>query len=179
MISRRYAAALLASATEKGKQAKVKEDLEGFVALINSSEDLQRALKSKIIAKGELANAVSEILAKANADEVSKNFAKVVVENGRGAFFGNIIAAYKEQFLEAEGEVTAVVTTAVPLSSNHAAEIANALKKTSEKKIHIEERVDPKILGGVVIRLGSKMIDNSVAGKLEKLKIAQKKTLVG
>lgn len=179
LTSKRYASALLSIAAESGKQGKIKEDLENFSALLNFSEELRRAIRSKIIARSELAAAITEILEKNKADEVTKKFAEVVVTNGRAVLFQNIISAYKDLYLELEGEVTAVVTSAIPLTQSHVQAISSTLKKVSDMKINIEEKIDQKILGGVVIRLGSKMIDNSVAGKLEKLKLLQKKTLVG
>lgn len=170
----RYALALLELADDKKKLDTVAEDLRGLKALIDDSEELRRLLRNPLFGRDQQAKAVSAILDKAGVDDVTRNFCLVVTKNGRLFALPEMIEGYLQELARRRGEVTAVVTSAGELSDQQRLQLEKALKTSVGGKVNIESRVDPAIIGGMVVRVGSRMIDNSLRSKLNRLQHAMK-----
>jgi F-type H+-transporting ATPase subunit delta len=140
--------------------------------MILSSADFQKALNSPLFDKKSLAAAVSAIADKAKLQGVTKNFLNVLVANGRLAALPSIIKAFAKNLSEKRGNVTVDVTVAQDLSAKQKKDLEDALAKGLGQKVAVRLKVEPSILGGMIVTVGSKMIDDSVARKLERLRIS-------
>jgi F-type H+-transporting ATPase subunit delta len=174
-IARPYASALFDLAQGEGKLAEVEQGLVAISRLAGESADFERFLRSPVIAADDKAVAVDAILAKAgNINPLVANFVKVVARNGRLFALTNIITVFRELAATARGEVTAEVTSAEPLTRDQVAKLAETLKQKIGKTVTLNEHVDPALIGGLVVKVGSRMIDSSLRTKLDAMKIAMK-----
>ena len=173
-IAQPYAAALYDLAEEQGHVAAVEADLVAIDKLVNDSADFSRFLRSPVITGDDKAVAMSAILGRANAGTVVANFIKVVARNGRLFALPTIIASFRALAAKARGEVVADVTSAVPLNSAEIASLSDTLKAKIGKTVTLQEHVDPSLIGGLIVKVGSQMIDSSLKTKLTAMKIAMK-----
>ena len=174
-IARPYANALFELAQGEGNVPAVEEGLVAVSRLASESPDFARFLRSPVIAADEKAQAVGAILAKAgNVHPLVANFIKVIARNGRLFALTSIISVFRELAAKARGEVTAEVTSAEPLSKDQLQKLAETLKAKIGKTVTLNEHVDPAIIGGLVVKVGSRMIDSSLRTKLDAMKIAMK-----
>lgn len=173
-LAGRYAGALLELAEEKKQLDAVAADLRGLQGLIRESEDLRRLLRSPLLGRDRQAQALEAILQKAGVSDTTRRFALVVAHNGRLFALAEMIEAYLEELARRRGEVTAQVTAAQELSDTQHRNLEQALRKTVGGKVNIDLRVDPALIGGLVVRVGSRMIDNSLSSKLHRLEHAMK-----
>lgn len=173
-LAHRYAVALFDLAQEKKALAAVEKDMENLAELWNGSQPLQTAACNPALPKTATSGAFSEILKKTKAHALTKRFVEVLGENRRLALLPVIIASFQNVLKAERGEVAALVTSAVKLSAAHIKKLSLELHKATGKKILIEEKQDPALLGGLQIRIGSRLLDDSLAGKLERLKLKQK-----
>ena len=150
--------------------AKVTKDFESLGKALADSKDLQKVINSPILGAEQQIVALEEVGKKAKFNKVTINFLKVVASNGRLDVLPEIIKAFKAKIAEAEGEVTALVTSAAPLAAAKLKEIQSELSAKTKKKVIIAENVDPSLLGGLVVKIGSKMYDFSVKSQLNKIK---------
>lgn len=170
----RYASALFELASEVGQVDKVSTELDRFKALIDASEDLARLVKSPVFSADDQVKAVGAVLKKARIDGLAGNMIKVVAANRRLFAVESVIAGYKALVAASRGEVTAEVTVAEPLSAKNEKALAEALKSTLGKQPKMDIKVDPAILGGLIVKVGSRMIDTSLRTKLNSIKSAMK-----
>jgi F-type H+-transporting ATPase subunit delta len=170
----RYAAALFDLATEERAVAAVETDLVTFQALLDMSPDLKAMVKSPVISRDEQAKALAAVLAKAGIGGTTANFLKLIARNGRLFAASDMIKAYKALAARARGEVGAEVTSAQPLDEAQIAELKATLKAAVGKDVQLSTRVDPSLLGGLVVKIGSRMIDSSLRTKLAGLRVALK-----
>lgn len=173
-LSGRYALALLELADEQKELDGVAEDLRGLKGLIADSEDLQRVLQSPLYSRDQQAKAISEILGKAGVSELTRRFVLVVTENRRLFALSGMIDAYLAELSRRRGEVTAEVVAARALSDQQQQALAEALRSAAGSKVQISTKVDPGLIGGLVVRVGSRMIDGSLRTKLQRLQLAMK-----
>ena len=173
-IAHPYATALFELAHEQGQLDAVESDLVAIGALASESPDFARFLRSPVIAGEDKATAMDAILARANAGPIVTHFLKVVARNGRLFALPTIIAAYRALAAKARGEVSAEVTSAAPLSPEQVANLADTLKQKIGKTVTLQEHVDPTLIGGLIVKVGSRMIDSSLKTKLTAMKIAMK-----
>ena len=173
-VAERYAASLFELAQEQGNIEDVQASLNGFQSMINDSEDLQRLIKSPVFSADDQLNAISAILDKAGMTGLAGNFIKVAASNRRLFAVPGMIRAYGEIAARHRGEVVAEVTSAQPLTSEQEQELKEALKGVTGKEVSIHATVDPSILGGLIVRLGSRQIDTSLRTKLSTLKLSLK-----
>ncbi len=173
-LAGRYAAALLDLAEEKKALDAVAEDLRGLKVLLDSSDDLLRLTRSPLYGREEKAAAMAAILDKAKAQEITKNFVQVVARNRRLFALREMIDAYLAELARRRGEVTAKVTSAQALSDTQKDKLVQSLKDAIGGKVQVDVTVDPTLLGGLVVKVGSRMIDGSLKTKLQKLKVAMK-----
>ncbi len=170
----RYALALFELASESQSIDAVEQSLDSFQAMINGSEDLQRLVKSPVFSADDQLKAVTALVAKAGIDGIAANLLKVVAANRRLFSISAIIRDFKTLSARARGEVTAQVTVAEALSGAQESALVAALKEVLGKEPKIAVKVDPAILGGLIVKVGSKMVDSSLKTKLNSIKTAMK-----
>jgi F-type H+-transporting ATPase subunit delta len=170
----RYATALFELALESNAVDAVKADLVGFDALVDESADLRRLVRSPVFAADAQGKALGAVLDKAGIGGLTAQFLKVITANRRLFAVRDMIKAYRGLVARHKGEVTAQVTVAEALSDPHRAAITDALKSVTGKDVGLDVKVDPAIIGGLVVKLGSRMVDGSLRTKLNSIKHAMK-----
>jgi F-type H+-transporting ATPase subunit delta len=170
----RYASALFELANEAGQVDQVQADLARFTAMLEGSEDLKRLVKSPVFSSEDQAKAVSALLAKADIGGLAANLLKVVAANRRLFAVEGIIRGFNALVAKSRGEIVAEVTVAEALSPTHASSLSSALKDVLGKEPKIDVKVDPAILGGLIVKVGSRMIDTSLRTKLNAIRTAMK-----
>ena len=173
-VAERYASSLFALALEEGAVPEVATALDNFQAMIDGSTDLQRLIKSPVFSADEQLKAVDAILAKAGIAGLAANFIKVTASNRRLFAVPGMIKAFREIHARHRGEIPAEVTTAHALTAAQETELKAALKGVTGKDVTINVAVDPTILGGLIVKLGSRQIDTSLRTKLSTLKLSLK-----
>jgi F-type H+-transporting ATPase subunit delta len=173
-IARPYASALYDLAASENQLASVENGLNDISRLIGESEEFKRFLGSPVIAADVKSQALEGILAKANVLPIVANFLKVVARNGRLFAVPVIISEFKAIAAKARGEMTADVTSAAALSTEQLANLAETLKQRLGKTVTLNQHVDPSLIGGLMVKVGSQMIDSSLKTKLAAMKIAMK-----
>jgi len=174
-VAGRYATALFELALENKAVDAVKKDLDQFEALIADSADLTRLVRSPAFGADEQLKALSAILAKAGIGGLAENFLRVITTNRRLFAVRDMIRAYRALVARHKGEVTAHVTVAEKLSDTHLDALKSALKSvTRGKDIDLDVRIDPAIIGGLIVKVGSRMVDSSLRTKLNSIKLAMK-----
>jgi F-type H+-transporting ATPase subunit delta len=173
-VSGRYATALFDLARDQKVVDEVKADLEKFEGLLNESADLTRLVRSPVFAADAQSRALSAVLAKAGIAGISANFLKVLTANRRLFAVTDVIRAYRALVARFKGEATADVTVAEALSDKNLDALKVALKSVTGKDVALNVKVDPAIIGGLVVKLGSRMVDGSLRTKLNSIKHAMK-----
>jgi len=171
----RYATALFELALENKAVDAVKKDLDQFHALIADSADLNRLVRSPVFDADEQLKALSAVLAKAGIGGLAANFLRVITTNRRLFAVRDMIRGYRALVARHKGEVTAHVTVAEKLSDTHLDTLKSVLKSvTSGKDIDLDVKIDPAIIGGLIVKVGSRMVDSSLRTKLNSIKLAMK-----
>ena len=171
----RYAGALFELALEQKAVDQVKKDLEQFDAMIVGSADLNRLVRSPVFGVDEQLKAIGAILAKAGIGGIAANFLRVVTTNRRLFAVRSIIRGYCQLVARHKGEVSAQITVAEKLSDANLDALKSVLKSvTGGKDIDLDINIDPAIIGGLVVKVGSRMIDSSLRTKLNAIKFAMK-----
>ena len=171
----RYATALFELALEEKAVDAVKQDLDRFDGLIAESPDLARLVRSPVFSAEEQLKALSAILDKAGISGIAANFLRVITTNRRLFAVRDMIRGYRTLRARHRGEVTAQVTVAEKLNDKNLDALKSALKSvTGGKDIDLEVNVEPAIIGGLVVKVGSRMIDSSLRTKLNAIKLAMK-----
>jgi F-type H+-transporting ATPase subunit delta len=171
----RYAGALFELARDSKAIDAVKSDLDRFDALLNESADLKRLVRSPVFGADEQLKALSVILDRAGISGLAANFLRVITTNRRLFAVHDMIRAYRALVARHRGEVTAEVTVAEPLNDSNLGALKDALKNvTGGKAIDLDVKVDPAIIGGLIVKVGSRMVDTSLRTKLNAIKFAMK-----
>lgn len=173
-IAERYSAALFELAEQQAALDAVAADLRALRGLIAESEDLQRLLKSPVISRFDQQKAISAVAERAKLGALTKNFLGLVAKNRRLFAVEGMIAAYLARLAEKRGEMTAQVASAVPLVDAQISAIGAVLKKVVGGNVTLDVTVDPGLLGGLVVKVGSRMVDGSLKTKLQHLQLAMK-----
>ena len=173
-LAGRYATALYELADEAKALDAVAEDLRALRKLIDDSADLDKLVRSPLIERTAKAVAIDAILTQAGAGQLVRQFAVVVARNGRLFALPAMIDAFLAELARRRGRVTAEVVSARHLSEPQQAAVAGALNKRFGGKVALQVRVDPSLIGGIVVRIGSRMIDFSLKSKLLRLQLAMK-----
>ncbi|MDH4983328.1 F0F1 ATP synthase subunit delta [Hyphomicrobium sp. D-2] len=173
-VAGRYASALFELAREQGELDAVDADLSKFQGLLNGSEDLKRLVNSPAFAAEDQERALKAVLDWASVGATTGNFLKVVARNRRLSAAEDIIKNFRQQLALHRGEMTAEVQSAVQLSDEQLAELKNTLKASYGKDVRLETKIDPSLLGGLVVKVGSRMFDSSLRTKLSNLKVVLK-----
>lgn len=173
-MASRYAAALFELASEEGQLARVEQDLVNFEQLLALSEDLRRLIRSPVFTSDEQLAALSAVLDRAQITGLAANFLKLVAKNRRLFAVPQMIDVFRAMAAKARGEVRADVTSAFPLKDELIGMLKDVLRRSVGKEVTLSTRVDPALLGGLVVKVGSRMIDSSLRTKLNSLKIRMK-----
>jgi F-type H+-transporting ATPase subunit delta len=170
----RYATALFELALEDKLLDKVRADLDRFDQMIAGSDDLKRLVRSPVFSTDQQVKSLTSILQKAGIDGIAGNFIKLVASNRRLFALPQIIRAFRALVAKHKGEVSASVTVAEQLSDAHLKSLKDALNAVTGKDVDLQVDVDPAIIGGLVVKLGSRMVDTSLRTKLNSIKTAMK-----
>ena len=170
----RYATALFDLARETNAIDAVKADLERFDALVAENPDLNRLVRSPVFSAAEQLQALSAVLDRAGIGGVAAKFLKLVTMNRRLFAARDMVRGYRELVALHKGEATAEVTVAERLKDDHVAALKSALKAVSGKDVDLAIKIDPAIIGGLVVKLGSRMVDTSLRTKLNAIRHAMK-----
>jgi F-type H+-transporting ATPase subunit delta len=171
----RYATALFELALEEKAVDQVRKDLDSFDALVAGSPDLERLVRSPVFGADEQAKALAAVLDKAGIKGLAAKFLQVISRNRRLFAVRGMIRAFRALVARHRGEVTAEVTVAEALSDANLDALKGAIKNvTGGKDIDFNVNVDPAIIGGLIVKVGSRMVDTSLRTKLNAIKIAMK-----
>ena len=170
----RYATALFELAQEASAITQVQVDLKLFDQLVDSNPDLNRLVRSPVFSADDQLRALQAVLDKAGIKGTAANFLRVVTTNRRLFAVREMIRGYNDLVAKSKGEVTAQVTVAEQLSDARLTEVKDALKSVTGKDVQVDVNVDPSIIGGLVVKLGSRMVDASLRTKLNSIKFAMK-----
>jgi F-type H+-transporting ATPase subunit delta len=170
----RYATALFDLALDANAIAAVNGDLDRFDALVAESADLTRLVRSPVFSAEEQLQALSAVLERAGIGGLAANFLKLVAANRRLFAVRDMVKAFRELVARHKGEASAEVTVAEPLKDQHVEALRAALKVVTGKDVDLDVKIDPAVLGGLVVKLGSRMVDGSLRTKLNAIKHAMK-----
>jgi F-type H+-transporting ATPase subunit delta len=173
-VSERYANALFDLAREQGSLDKTDKALTAFAAAMVQSADLDRLVRSPVFSAAEQSAGLAAVLNALGIAGLTHDFLLVLVRNRRLFVIGAIIRAFRERLARERGEVEAEVASAVQLSKAQEQALADVLRQTVGRTPKLNVRVDPALLGGLVVKVGSRMIDTSIRTKLNSLKVAMK-----
>jgi F-type H+-transporting ATPase subunit delta len=173
-VASRYAGSLYELAVSAKAVTPVEKSLADFESMIAMSADLQRLIESPVFSADDQSAAINALVAKAKLHPLVTNFLKVVAGNRRLFAIPSIINAFRDIAAEGRGEVTADVTVAKALSAAQTKELKATLKSVAGKDVTLNVIVDASILGGLIVKMGSRQIDTSLKTKLSSLKISLK-----
>ena len=170
----RYASALYDLANEKKSVPEVEADLEKLGEAIAQSADLAALIRNPEVSREDAAKAMDAVAGVLGLSGLTRNFIGVLAGNRRLSALPQIVRAFAAIAAAARGEVTAEVTSAHPLSDTQIKSLAKKLKEREGKDVKIKATIDPEILGGLVVRIGSRQIDSSIRTRLNSLAKAMK-----
>jgi F-type H+-transporting ATPase subunit delta len=171
----RYATALFELALDNKAVDAVKKDLDQFETLITDNADFARLVRSPVFGADEQLKALSAVLIKAGITGLTGNFLRVITTNRRLFAVRDMIRAYRALVARHKGEVTAHVTVAEKLSDKSLDALKSAIKSvTGGKDIDLDMKIEPAIIGGLIVKVGSRMVDSSLRTKLNSIKLAMK-----
>lgn len=173
-LAGRYASALFELANEHGSVPAVESDLERLSAAMAESADLSALTRNPKVTREAAGAAIAGVADYLGLSALTRNFLGVLARNRRLASLPDVIRAFDAIAAASRGEVTAEVTTAHPLDDTQLAQLAAKLKEREGREVKLRTTVDPAILGGLVVRIGSSMIDSSIRTRLNSLAQAMK-----
>jgi F-type H+-transporting ATPase subunit delta len=173
-VAGRYATALFELALEEKALDQVASDLNHFKEALDAFDDLVRLVKSPVFSAEEQGRALAAVLRQLEIEGLTRNFLLLVAKNRRLFATPDMIRAFTAMRARHRGEMSASVTAAAKLTEAQITALKQALKAALGKEVMLEQRVDPALLGGLVVKVGSRMIDSSLRTKLNSLKVAMK-----
>ncbi len=174
-LSGRYAKALYQLAKDNKTISKIVKDFEGLKDLLQNNDSLKTLIYSPAVSKANKESSIIKILTKAKAEKLTINFCGTLAKNGRLILINEIIDVFLAEVSRINGEIKAEVTSSFILDQSQQDEVKVAISKaTGIKKIVLSTSVDESLIGGLIVKIGSKMIDNSIKTKLNRLEIAMR-----
>lgn len=152
----------------------VKADLDKFDAMLAESQDLNRLVRSPVFTSDIQGKALGAVLAQAGIVGIAANFLKLLTANRRLFIIRDAITSFRALVAKYKGEATADVTVAEALNDKNLDSLKAALKAVTGKDVVLNVKVDPSIIGGLIVKLGSRMVDSSLRTKLNSIKHAMK-----
>ena len=173
-VAGRYASALFDLAHETRSIDAVGADLARFEALLSESPDLQRLVRSPVFSAEEQTKAIAAVVAAAGIGGMAGNFIRLAASNRRLFALPDMIRAYQNLVSDAKGIVRAQVTLAETPSDTVMNEIKAALRDVAKADVSVDVKIDPSLIGGLIVKMGSRMVDASVRTKLNSIRLAMK-----
>ena len=173
-LAERYAAALFDLADERRVLDGVAGDLRELRAMLAGSGDFMRLLRSPVLSREEQGKAVAVLAERAGLSALTRDFLGVVARNRRLFAVPEMIEAYLRRLADRRGEVTAEVTVAQPLDETRQAALTDQLRRAVGGRVAVDIRVDPRLLGGMIVKVGSRMVDASLSSRLQRLRLAMR-----
>lgn len=173
-VAGRYAMALFELARDEKSVDAVKADLDKFDAMLAESQDLNRLVRSPVFTSDIQGKALGAVLAQAGITGIAANFLKLLTANRRLFIIRDAITSFRALVAKYKGEATADVTVAEALNDKNLDSLKAALKAVTGKDVVLNVKVDPSIIGGLIVKLGSRMVDSSLRTKLNSIKHAMK-----
>lgn len=173
-IAARYAAAVFDLAKEGGSIASLEADVDSLDTAVKESADFRTMLASPLFTREEQAAAIAALAAKMNLSALVSNTLALMSQKRRLFVLPQLVAELRDRIAAEKGEITAEVTSAAALTPEQAARLAETLKARAGKDVILKTAVDESLIGGLVVKLGSTMIDTSVRSKLAALQNAMK-----
>lgn len=170
----RYASALFGLAESANALEQVATDLATVQRMTTESAELRQALVSPVVSRDDQASAVTSLAERAGLSELVRNFLGVLARNRRLFALPRVIDAYNAMLASKRGEVEAEVTSAVKLTDEQLVEVKDSVSRYAGKAVQLKSHVDPGLLGGLVVRIGSRMVDASLKTRLQQLEIAMR-----
>lgn len=170
----RYASALFDLADDANAIDGVSADLDGLSALINDSDDFMRFIKSPVLSREDQAKGIAAIASQAGLNAITQKFLGLVASNRRLFALPDMIRAFQALLAARRGLVTADVTAATELTDAQSQSLSESLKAAVGTSVTMTTKVDPSLLGGLIVRVGSRMVDSSLKSKLQRLKLSMK-----
>ena len=173
-LAQRYASALYDLADEQAALDAVAADLKGLEKLIADSDDFRRFIKSPVMSRADQGKGIGAIADRAGLSPLSRKFLGLVAANRRLFALPGMIAGFLAILAKRRGEATAEVVSATKLSDAQTTALVAALKQSVGRTVALTNKVDPSILGGLIVKVGSRMVDSSLKSKLQRLKLVMK-----
>ena len=173
-LAGRYATALFGLASDEQQVDAVGRSLDSIEQAKTESADFRALVTSPLVSRADAGKTIRALVPALGLDSITGRFLGVLADNGRFSELRSVIRIFRELASDARGETKAEVTSAHPLGDDQIAALKTKLKARVGREITLDARVDPSILGGIVVRLGSQMIDASIATKLNTLATAMK-----
>jgi len=173
-LALRYANAVFELAAEERGIDRLATDFQTLKAMLQASPELLRLVRSPLFSREEQARGMEAVLARAGTGDLTRKLVLLLAQKRRLFALANVITAFEQLLARHRGEVAAEVTSARELSAAETSELRNILKEKLGREPRITTRVDPRLLGGLVLRVGSRMIDSSLRTKLDSLRAAMK-----
>jgi F-type H+-transporting ATPase subunit delta len=173
-LAGRYASALFDLARDERQIDSVGRSLEALNQALADSKDFAELIASPLVSREEAGKALAALAQQLQLDPITTNFVGVLARNGRKNELRAVIRAFRRLAAEHRGEATAEVVTARPLNDDQIGALRQQLRARAGRDVNIDAQVDPTILGGIVVKLGSQQIDASIRTKLNRLAQAMK-----
>ena len=173
-VAGRYATALFELALEEKALETVERDLNRFASALDAVEDLRRLVRSPVFTAEEQQRAIAAILEKMEIEGLTANFLKLIARNRRLYAAPDMIKAFRALLARHRGQASAEVTSALSLTEGQLRALQTALKAALHKDVQLDQKVDATLLGGLVVKVGSRMVDSSLRTKLNSLKQTMK-----
>ncbi len=173
-LADRYASALFELGKDEGELDRLAGDLSRLQDMLDGSKDMVRLVRSPVISRAEQGSAMAALIDKAGMCDLTRRFVGLLAQKRRLFALSQMISAFRERLARHRGEVSAEVSTATPLKPRQLDAIEDALKAGLGRDVTVESRVDESLIGGLILRVGSRMIDDSIRTKLRNLKLAMK-----
>jgi F-type H+-transporting ATPase subunit delta len=173
-LAERYAAALFELADERHALDEAAGDLRELRAMLGASADLGRLVRSPVLSRAEQGKAMAALAENAKLSKLTADFIAIVARNRRLFAVPAMIEAFLAKLAERRGEVTAEITAAQSLTEAQQGALTEQLRRVVGSRVAIDVRVDSSLLGGMVVKIGSRMVDGSIKGQLQRLQLSMK-----
>ena len=173
-VAGRYATALFGLASERGALDKVEADLGALSRALQEAPELRRVLRSPIVSREEHERTLESLAGRLDLGDVVRNFVGLLAQKRRLGYLDGVIAGFRALLAQRRGEVTAEAVSAVPLAEGELAELRESVGRYAGRAVNLTTRVDPSLIGGLVVTIGSRMIDASLKTKLQHLEQAMR-----
>jgi F-type H+-transporting ATPase subunit delta len=171
-LADRYAAALFELADDRRALDAVAGDLRALRAMLNDSADLTRLVRSPVLSRADQGKAIAALSERAELSQLTRDFLAVTARNRRLFAVPAMIDAFLAMLAERRGEITAEVTAAQPLTEAQNAALADQLRRAVGRRVTVDLKIDPALIGGMIVKVGSRMVDGSLRSKLQRLRLA-------